>query len=136
MMRAARIKSPNVASALMPDLDAGLAFYRDRLGHELIWRNDAAGQAGLRTPDSATEAVRSRVGPVIRGCSNQLSGLVRELLQPEAGRYLWLRPKCYSRRSPPPADQSAVPRATTSSRSTPLALTRTRQLRSTRHQAT
>ena len=39
----------------VPDLDAGLAFYRDRLGHELTWRNDAEGQAGLRTPDSATE---------------------------------------------------------------------------------
>jgi catechol 2,3-dioxygenase-like lactoylglutathione lyase family enzyme len=41
----------------VPDLDAGLAFYCDRLGHELIWRNDAVGQAGLRTPDSATEVV-------------------------------------------------------------------------------
>lgn len=41
----------------VPDLDAGLAFYQDRLGHELIWRNDAEGQAGLRTPDSATEVV-------------------------------------------------------------------------------
>jgi predicted enzyme related to lactoylglutathione lyase len=41
----------------VPDLDAGLAFYRGRLGHELIWRNDAVGQAGLRTPDSATEVV-------------------------------------------------------------------------------
>jgi catechol 2,3-dioxygenase-like lactoylglutathione lyase family enzyme len=41
----------------VPDLEAGLAFYRDRLGHELLWRNDAEGQAGLRTPDSATEVV-------------------------------------------------------------------------------
>lgn len=41
----------------VPHLDAGLAFYRDRLGHELIWRNDAEGQAGLRTPGSATEVV-------------------------------------------------------------------------------
>jgi catechol 2,3-dioxygenase-like lactoylglutathione lyase family enzyme len=41
----------------VPDLDSGLAFYRDRLGHELLWRNDAEGQAGLRTPDSATEVV-------------------------------------------------------------------------------
>jgi catechol 2,3-dioxygenase-like lactoylglutathione lyase family enzyme len=41
----------------VPDLDAGLAFYRDRLGHELIWRNDTEGQAGLRTPESATEVV-------------------------------------------------------------------------------
>lgn len=43
----------------VPDLDTGLAFYRDQLGHELIWRNDAEGQAGLRTPDSATEVVLS-----------------------------------------------------------------------------
>jgi predicted enzyme related to lactoylglutathione lyase len=41
----------------VPDLDAGVAFYRDQLGHELIWRNDALGQAGLRTPESATEVV-------------------------------------------------------------------------------
>ncbi|MEP7022637.1 MAG: VOC family protein [Actinomycetota bacterium] len=41
----------------VPDLDTGLAFYRDRLGHELLWRNDAVGQAGLRTPDSTTEVV-------------------------------------------------------------------------------
>jgi catechol 2,3-dioxygenase-like lactoylglutathione lyase family enzyme len=43
----------------VPDLDTGLAFYRDRLGHELIWRNDAEGQAGLRTPNSSTEVVLS-----------------------------------------------------------------------------
>jgi predicted enzyme related to lactoylglutathione lyase len=34
-----------------------MAFYRDVLGHQLIWRNDAVGQAGLRTPDSDTEIV-------------------------------------------------------------------------------
>lgn len=39
----------------VPDLEAGLAFYRDRLGHELIWRTDAA--AGLRLPGSDTEIV-------------------------------------------------------------------------------
>jgi predicted enzyme related to lactoylglutathione lyase len=41
----------------VPDLDRGLAFYRDVLGHQLIWRNEAAGQAGLRTPGSGTEIV-------------------------------------------------------------------------------
>lgn len=41
----------------VPDLDRGMAFYRDVLGHQLIWRNDAAGQAGLRTPESETEIV-------------------------------------------------------------------------------
>jgi catechol 2,3-dioxygenase-like lactoylglutathione lyase family enzyme len=39
----------------VPDLDAGLAFYRDRLGHELIWRTATA--AGLRLPDSQAELV-------------------------------------------------------------------------------
>ena len=37
------------------DLEAGLAFYRDRLGHELIWRTATA--AGLRLPDSEAEIV-------------------------------------------------------------------------------
>jgi catechol 2,3-dioxygenase-like lactoylglutathione lyase family enzyme len=39
----------------VPDLAAGLAFYRDRLGHELIWRTETA--AGLRLPDSDAELV-------------------------------------------------------------------------------
>ena len=39
----------------VPDLEAGLAFYRDRLGHELIWRSATA--AGLRLPESEAELV-------------------------------------------------------------------------------
>lgn len=39
----------------VPDLDAGLAFYRDQLGHELIWRT--ATSAGLRMPLSDAEIV-------------------------------------------------------------------------------
>jgi len=39
----------------VPDLEAGLAFYRDRLGHELAWRTPAA--AGLRVPESDAEIV-------------------------------------------------------------------------------
>ena len=41
----------------VPDLDRGLAFYRNVLGHQLIWRNETTGQAGLRTPRSDTEVV-------------------------------------------------------------------------------
>jgi predicted enzyme related to lactoylglutathione lyase len=37
------------------DLEAGLAFYRDQLGHELIWRSDEA--VGLRMPDTNAEIV-------------------------------------------------------------------------------
>jgi len=39
----------------VPDLEAGLAFYRDGLGHELIWRTGTA--AGLRLPETDTELV-------------------------------------------------------------------------------
>ena len=39
----------------VPDLEAALDFYRDRLGHELIWRTDTA--AGLRLPESEAEIV-------------------------------------------------------------------------------
>lgn len=40
---------------LVPSLDEGLAFYRDRLGHALIWRSDDS--AGLAMPDSSAEIV-------------------------------------------------------------------------------
>jgi predicted enzyme related to lactoylglutathione lyase len=39
----------------VPDLETGLAFYGDRLGHELIWRMETA--AGLRLPESDVEIV-------------------------------------------------------------------------------
>jgi predicted enzyme related to lactoylglutathione lyase len=41
----------------VPDLDAGLRFYRDCLGHQLRWRNDDIGQAGLALPGGDTELV-------------------------------------------------------------------------------
>lgn len=41
----------------VPSLDEGLRFYRDGLGHALLWRNDATGQAGMRLPASDTELV-------------------------------------------------------------------------------
>jgi len=39
----------------VPDLDVGLTFYRDQLGHELIWRTEHA--AGLRMPGTDAEIV-------------------------------------------------------------------------------
>jgi lactoylglutathione lyase len=39
----------------VPDLDAGLAFYRDQLGHQLVWRSDRA--VGLRLLDTDAEIV-------------------------------------------------------------------------------
>ena len=39
----------------VPDLDAALVFYRDSLGHELVWRTKTA--AGLRMPGTDAEIV-------------------------------------------------------------------------------
>jgi catechol 2,3-dioxygenase-like lactoylglutathione lyase family enzyme len=39
----------------VPNVEAALAFYRDKLGHELIWRTGQA--AGLRLPASDAELV-------------------------------------------------------------------------------
>ena len=39
----------------VPSLEEGLAFYRDRLGHELVWRRGTS--AGLRMPDTDAELV-------------------------------------------------------------------------------
>jgi predicted enzyme related to lactoylglutathione lyase len=39
----------------VPDIESGLAFYRDQLGHVVVWRLDNG--AGLRLPGSDTELV-------------------------------------------------------------------------------
>ncbi len=39
----------------VPNLDEGIAFYRDRLGHRLVWRSATA--AGLKLPQSEAEIV-------------------------------------------------------------------------------
>src|SRR5215207_6790349 len=47
----------------VPDLDAGIAFYRDRLGHPLLWRHYELGQAGLGLGTPGTELVLSTRHP-------------------------------------------------------------------------
>ncbi len=49
----ALIRKVDCVQLYVPDLEAGLAFYRDRLGHQLIWRTKTA--AGLRLPESEAE---------------------------------------------------------------------------------
>jgi catechol 2,3-dioxygenase-like lactoylglutathione lyase family enzyme len=44
------------------DLDAAVAFYRDRLGHPLLWRDDEAAGFGLRDTD-AELVVHLKLGP-------------------------------------------------------------------------
>jgi catechol 2,3-dioxygenase-like lactoylglutathione lyase family enzyme len=51
------LRSVDAITIPVPGLDEGLAFYQDRLGHRLLWRNDAVGQAGLALPDSSVEVV-------------------------------------------------------------------------------
>jgi predicted enzyme related to lactoylglutathione lyase len=51
------LRKVDAVTVAVPDLDEGLAFYRDSLGHELQWRNDSIGQAGVGVPDSDTEIV-------------------------------------------------------------------------------
>jgi len=47
----------------VPDLAAGLGFYRDHLGARLIWIDESIGAAGLACPDSSTEIVLTTVHP-------------------------------------------------------------------------
>ena len=53
----ALLRAVDCITVPVPDLEGGLAFYRDKLGHQLLWRNDELGQAALRLPDSQTELV-------------------------------------------------------------------------------
>jgi len=49
------IRKVDCVSFPVSDLDEALAFWRDRLGHELIWRSGTA--AAVRLPDSEAELV-------------------------------------------------------------------------------
>jgi catechol 2,3-dioxygenase-like lactoylglutathione lyase family enzyme len=51
------LRAIDAVTVPVPDLDLGLAFYRDALGLPLRWRSDAIGQAGLGMPDTPTELV-------------------------------------------------------------------------------
>lgn len=51
----ALIRKVDCVRLYVSGLEAGLSFYRDRLGHELIWRTQTA--AGLRLPESEAELV-------------------------------------------------------------------------------
>jgi lactoylglutathione lyase len=54
-MPAPLIRKVDCVSLPVGDLAEALVFYRDRLGHELIWRTPSA--AGLRLPESDAELV-------------------------------------------------------------------------------
>jgi len=59
MHNAPLLRKVDAVTVGVPDLDSGLRFYRDALGHELRWRNDEIGQVALALPDADTELVLS-----------------------------------------------------------------------------
>jgi predicted enzyme related to lactoylglutathione lyase len=59
MRRSPLLRLVDAVTIPVPDLEVGLRFYRDVLGHELLWRYDSIGQAGLRLPEAGTELVLS-----------------------------------------------------------------------------
>ncbi len=59
MRNAPLLRKVDAVTVQVPDLDSGLRFYQDALGHELRWRNDEIGQVALALPDADTELVLS-----------------------------------------------------------------------------
>jgi hypothetical protein len=59
MRNAPLLQKVDAVTLRVPDLDSGLRFYRDALVHELRWRHDGIGAAGLGLPGSDTEIVLS-----------------------------------------------------------------------------
>jgi predicted enzyme related to lactoylglutathione lyase len=57
MTNAPILRAIDAVTVPVPDLDRGLTYYRDQLGHEVIWRNDDPGQVALRLPESSAELV-------------------------------------------------------------------------------
>ncbi|WP_454048947.1 L-rhamnose mutarotase [Cellulomonas sp. Marseille-Q8402] len=51
------LRAVDAVTVPVPDLDAGIACYVGALGHRLLWRDDARGQAGLGLREGGTELV-------------------------------------------------------------------------------
>ena len=51
------LRKVDAVTVRVPDIDTGVRFYVDVLGHRLKWRNDSIGQAGLELPDGDSELV-------------------------------------------------------------------------------
>ena len=51
------LRSVDAVTFHVSDLDEGIAFYVEHLGHALLWRNNNIGAAGIALPESSTEIV-------------------------------------------------------------------------------
>ncbi len=54
------LRAVDAVTVPVPDLEQGLRFYRDGLGHRVLWRDDDRGQVGLALPGCDTELVLTR----------------------------------------------------------------------------
>ncbi len=57
MSSAGVLRKVDAVTVRVPDIDAGIHFYVDVLGHRMKWRNDTIGQAGLELPEGDSEIV-------------------------------------------------------------------------------
>ena len=57
MSESGMLRKVDAVTVRVPDIDTGVRFYVDVLGHRLKWRNDSIGQAGLELPDGDSELV-------------------------------------------------------------------------------
>lgn len=87
-VRSALLRAVDCVTVPVPDLDSGLAFYRDKLGHELLWRNDDLGQAGLRLPETATELVLTTEHDYAPGWLVASADRAAETIEAAGGRVL------------------------------------------------
>ena len=97
MSRRAVLRGVDAVTVPVPHLDQRLHFFpdhhffRDQLGHELVWRNDAEGQVGLRLPESHAELVLStHLEYAVNWLVTSVSEAVERIL--EAGGKLILEP--------------------------------------------
>lgn len=72
----------------VPDLESGLAFYCNVLGHEVLWRNEAIGQVGLATPGSSTEIVVTTEQPYEPNWKVDSADTVAEIFRTAGGQVL------------------------------------------------
>ena len=72
-------------------LTRGLSSIGTSWGHELVWRNDAVGQVGLRLPESQAELVLStNLEYAVNWLVRSVSGLVKAIV--EAGGKVIIEP--------------------------------------------
>jgi predicted enzyme related to lactoylglutathione lyase len=82
------LRAVDAVTLTVPDLEAGIAFYRDQLGHRLRWRNDEIGQVAMACPESGTEIVLSTELPAEPNWLVDDAAMAADLIRRSGGRLL------------------------------------------------